>query len=304
MTTHVGVESAHTAARAGDQLRRAAALLKAVVSTPGGAFGSIVVLALLICVVFGDLITPYSSSQQNITERLQGPSMSHLLGTDSLGRDLLSRTMLGARVALSVAVPAVLLALLVGAALGIVAGYVRGWFDQVAVLIMDTLQVFPVVLLALLVLTLLGQSLGNLVVLVAVAFVPNYGRVARALVLKTKQETYIDAERSLGAGSWRIVSRHLLPNIVAPFGILVAMDIPFAIVAEAGLSFLGLGAQPPTPSWGLILSDGFSTVQTSPWAVIAASAVLGITTVGFTFLAERIRDVIDPRVGRREWRSM
>ncbi|MDQ1556358.1 MAG: peptide/nickel transport system permease protein [Actinomycetota bacterium] len=304
MTTQVGVESAHAAARAGDQLRRAAALLKAVVSTPGGAFGSIVVLALLICVVFGDLITPYSSSQQNITERLQGPSMSHLLGTDSLGRDLLSRTMLGARVALSVAVPAVLLALLVGAALGIVAGYVRGWFDQVAVLIMDTLQVFPVVLLALLVLTLLGQSLGNLVVLVAVAFVPNYGRVARALVLKTKQETYIDAERSLGAGSWRIVSRHLLPNIVAPFGILVAMDIPFAIVAEAGLSFLGLGAQPPTPSWGLILSDGFSTVQTSPWAVIAASAVLGITTVGFTFLAERIRDVIDPRVGRREWRSM
>ncbi|MDX6591333.1 MAG: peptide/nickel transport system permease protein [Gaiellales bacterium] len=285
-------------------IRRIRHILVGLASTPGGAFGLFVVSVLALCTAVGPHLTPADPSAQDVPSRLQGPSSSHLLGTDALGRDLLSRVIVGTRIAIEVGVPAILLALLVGTALGLVAAFAGGWVDSVAIVIMDTLQVFPAVVLALLVLTLLGQSLVNLVVVIAVAFIPNYARVSRALVLTTKEEAYIDAERSLGANAWRIVGRHIMPNVLAPLMILVAMDIPFAIVAEAGLSFLGLGVQPPTPSWGVILSDGFSHVQDSPWDVAAASVALGFTTVGFTLFAERLRAIVDPKTRMRQWRGM
>ena len=168
---------------------------------------------------------------------------------------------------------------------------------------MDTVQAFPAVILALALLAVLGPSLRNVIIVIGVSFAPGYARVARALVLSSKQDHYVEAERALGAGTRRIVGVHILPNIVAPLFILLAMDMPGAITVEAGLSFLGVGVQPPTPSWGVILADGFDRVRDTPWPVIGAGGFLMITTLGFTMLGETLRDVVDPRLsGVRRWR--
>jgi peptide/nickel transport system permease protein len=278
-------------------------LLREIARRPAGLFGLVVVGGLFILVVFAPLVAPHSDSAQNIVDRLQGPSREHLLGTDELGRDLLSRVIYGTRVALAVAIPGVLGALLMGLVIGTLAGYVGGWLDTVLLMLMDTLQAFPAVILALVLVSVLGASLRNVILVIVVSFTPGYARVARALVLQTKENPFIEAERSLGASGRRILTVHILPNIVAPLFILLAMDLPTAITVEAGLSFLGAGVQPPTPSWGVILADGFSRVRDTPWPVISAGSALMITTLGFTLLGETLRDIIDPRVaGLRRWR--
>jgi peptide/nickel transport system permease protein len=270
--------------------------LARVARQPAGAFGLVVVSGLIVLVAIPSLIAPYGPNAQDISARLQGPTTQHLLGTDDLGRDLLSRLIFGTRIEMGVAVPAVGAALLVGLLLGMSAGYVGGRLDNVLVTIMDTLQSFPAVILALVLLALLGPSMRNVIIVLAAAFTPNYARVSRALVMATKQEQFVEAERSLGARSLRIVLVHLLPNVIAPLIILMAMDLPSAIAVEAGLSFLGVGVQPPTPSWGVILADGFEYVRESPWGIIWASVTLMVTTLGFTMLGETLRDTLDPRL--------
>src|SRR5690242_3360304 len=278
------------------------AVLREVVRRPKGLAGLVIVCGLILIALFPSLFAPYSSDAQNIVDRLQGPSREHLLGTDELGRDLLSRVIFGTRIALGVAIPAVTAALLAGLVLGVVAGYAGGILDSVMIVIMDTLQAFPAVILALALLSLLGPSLRNVIVVIAVAFTPNYARVSRAMVLAAKENQWVEAERSLGANVGRILTVHILPNILAPLVILMAMDIPSAIATEAGLSFLGLGVQPPTPSWGVILSEGFENVVLSPWGIVSASAALMIATLGFTMLGETLRDVADPKLARtRRW---
>jgi peptide/nickel transport system permease protein len=278
-------------------------LLTEIARRPAGLFGLTVVAVLLLVVLFAPFIAPHSDSAQNISDRLQGPSRAHLFGTDELGRDLLSRIIFGTRVALAVAFPAVLGALLIGLVIGTIAGYVGGKLDSVLLVLMDTLQAFPAVILALVLVSVLGASLKNVIIVIVVSFTPGYARVARALVLAAKENPYVEAERSLGAAAPRILVIHILPNILAPLFILLAMDLPTAITVEAGLSFLGAGVQPPTPSWGVILSDGFERVRDTPWPVIWAGLALMITTLGFTLLGETLRDIIDPRVsGLRRWR--
>lgn len=279
------------------------ASLRDVASRPAGLFGLIVVLGLLVIVALGPLLAPYDPSEQDIAARLEGPSSAHLLGTDQLGRDLLSRILIGTRVALGVAVPAVLGALICGLVIGVIAGYVGRWVDNVLIVVMDTLQAFPAVVLALALLAVLGASLQNVIIVIIVSFAPGYARVARALVLAAKENAYVEAERALGAKDLRVVLVHILPNIIAPMFVLVAMDIPTAITVEAGLSFLGVGVQPPTPSWGVILADGFERARQTPWPIVSASLALMVTTLGFTMLGETLRDVIDPRITRvRRWR--
>src|SRR3954454_12346291 len=275
-----------------------AALLREVVRRPNGLLGLSIVVCLLVVVVFAPLLAPYDPSAQAIPDRLEGPSLHHLLGTGALGRDLFSRLIYGTRIALAVAVPAVLGAMICGFVLGLAAGYISGWVDSALIVVMDTLQAFPAVVLALALLTVLGASLRNVIIVIVVSFAPSYGRVVRALVLSTKENPFIEAERALGASTLRIVGMHIVPNIVAPMFILLAMDIPSAITVEAGLSFLGVGVQPPTPSWGLILSEGFDRVRDTPWPVIGAGLALMITTLGFTMLGETLRDVFDPRLSR------
>jgi peptide/nickel transport system permease protein len=197
----------------------------------------------------------------------------------------------------------VLSALIAGLILGVLAGYRGGRLDNALIVVMDSLQAFPAVILALVLLALLGPSLQNVIIVIAVAFIPNYARVSRALVLALKNNQFIEAERSLGASPLRLVLVHVVPNILAPLFILLAMDIPSAITTEAGLSFLGLGVQPPTASWGVMLADGFARVQNSAWGVITPGIALMLATLAFTLLGETLRDVFDPRLsGVRRWR--
>jgi peptide/nickel transport system permease protein len=283
---------------------RARSAIGSLLTTPGGILGTTIVLGLIVLALFGPLIAPYSFSAIDVNATLQGPSLHHLLGTDQLGRDILSRLIYGTRIELQVAVPAVAAALVCGLVLGMLGGYLGGLIDNAVVLLTDTFQSFPAIILALALLTVVGSSLRNLVIVIAVAFLPNYARTSRALVLSVKQNQFVVAERALGASRLRIMRRHLTPNIVAPLFILLAMDIPSAIAVEAGLSFLGLGVRPPNPSWGAILSDGFATIYQAPWAVLFASLALAIATIGFLTFGEALRDVLDPRLrGVSRWRA-
>jgi peptide/nickel transport system permease protein len=271
-------------------------VLREVARRPAGRFGLLVIGGLLFLAIFAPWVAPYDPAEQDIPNRLQGPSWDHLLGTDQLGRDLLSRLIFGVRVALSVALPGVAAALVIGLVLGLLAGYVGGRTDNSMIIMMDTLQAFPAVILALTLLALLGASRSSVVIVIAVAFAPNYARVTRALVLTTKHNPFVEAARSLGAGNLRIVGIHILPNVIAPLFILLAMDLPAAITIEAGLSFLGLGVPPPTPSWGVILQDGFDRVRDDAWPIIWAGLTLMVVTLGCTLLGETLRDVLDPRL--------
>jgi peptide/nickel transport system permease protein len=269
-------------------------ILGDVLRRPLGVLGSVIVLAFLLMVLFAPLLAPYHYAEQDIPSMLQGPSSAHWLGTDHLGRDLWSRIVYGARIALGVAVPSVGLALVGGLVVGLVAGYVGGTVDDITLIVLDSVQAFPAVILALTILALLGPSLVNVIIVIGLAWTPGYARIVRAQVLTTKQNPYIEVERSLGASQPRILASHLLPNIVAPLLILAAMDLPVVITFEAGLSFLGLGVRPPTPSWGVILADGFNFIRQSPWPITWAGLTLIITTLGFTLFGETLRDVLDP----------
>ena len=255
-----------------------------------------IIATLLVVAIVGPAIAPYDPAAQDIVHRLEGPSQAHWLGTDFLGRDLLSRLIVGTRVAFVIAIPAVGLALGLGLIMGVAGGYLRGVTDGVVLFIIDFMAAFPGLILALAVIALLGPSVPNLIVVLAIAFIPGYARVSRASVLSVKEQQFVMAERALGASAARITGRHIMPNIIAPILILVAMDIPSAIVAEAGLSFLGLGVPPPQPSWGSMLSDGFSEIFETSWPVFVPAIALAITMVAFTLVGEAMRDVADPKI--------
>ncbi len=204
--------------------------------------------------------------------------------------------MYGARIALITAVPAVMISVIGGVILGLLSGYLGGIVDDGVVIVLDSIQAFPGVILALAILALLGPSLVNEIIVIGIAWIPAYARITRAQAMSAKNQMYVEAERSLGATNGRILTSHVLPNIMAPLLILAAMDLPVVITFEAGLSFLGLGVRPPTPSWGVILSDGFKFVRNSPWPILWAGLALAITTLGFTVFAESLRDVLDPKL--------
>ncbi|MDC7124620.1 MAG: ABC transporter permease [Spirochaetales bacterium] len=271
-------------------------VLSQLVKTPSGLIGTIIIALLLITAIFAPILSPYDFSTQNISERLSGPTSEHHLGTDHLGRDLLSRIIYGTRIALKVAIPAVIISLFIGVLLGLIAGYFGGIIDYIIIIILDTIQSLPSIVLALVMLTLLGPSLTNLIVVMGLTLFPGYSRVVRAQVMSARQELYVDAEKALGAKPLRIIAGHILPNVVPAVIILSTMDLPAVITIEAGLSFLGMGVRPPSPSWGVILNDGFSHFRQSPWPIITAGAALAITTFGFTLFGESLRDILDPKM--------
>ena len=267
-----------------------------VLRRPLGILGFVIVAGFMLMVLFAPILAPYGYAEQDIPNMLQGPSRQYPLGTDHLGRDLLSRIIYGARIALVVALPAVAIALVGGVLLGLTAGYVGGVVDDATVIFMDSMQAFPAVILALAILALLGSSLLNVVLVIGLTWIPGYARITRAQVRSAKQDQYVEVERSLGASQKRILGIHIMPNIVAPLLILAAMDLPVVITFEAGLSFMGLGVKPPTPSWGVILSDGFNFIRQSPWPILWSGLTLIIVTLGFTLFGETLRDVLDPRL--------
>ena len=271
-------------------------VLGQVLEEPLGALGAVIVAVFLFLVVFGPMVAPYDYAQQDLSHILEGPSRAHWFGTDQLGRDLLSRIIFGARIAIITAVPAVLISIVGGVILGLLGGYLGGPVDDGVVVVLDSIQAFPAVILAMAILALLGPSLINEILVIGIAWIPAYARITRAQVMSARNQLYVEAERSLGASNRRILSAHILPNVLAPLLILAAMDLPVVITFEAGLSFLGLGVRPPTPSWGVILSDGFKFVRNTPWPILWAGLALAITTLGFTLFAETLRDVLDPKL--------
>jgi peptide/nickel transport system permease protein len=263
---------------------------------PLGVLGALLVGLVLAGAVLADLLSPADPIALDLAARHQAPGWAHPLGTDHLGRDLLARVLHGGRVALSVSLTAVGLALGWGLALGMLAGYGPGWLDSGLVLVFDAVRSFPTIMFALALITLLGPSLATIILIVVVTSIPVYGRVVRTQTQSLKAHEFIAGARALGAGSPRVLSRHVLPNVVAPALILACMEIPVVVTIEAGLSFLGVGIRPPTPSWGSILNDGYTFIRDTPWPVLAGGLPLVLTTLGFTFLGESLRDVFDPRL--------
>jgi peptide/nickel transport system permease protein len=270
-------------------------VLGEVLQRPLGMLGFLIMLTFLITVIFAPQIAPYDFARQDIPNRLQGPSSDYWLGTDYLGRDLFSRLVYGSRIALGVALPSVAIAMVIGIVLGLLSGYIGGAVDNLIVIILDALKAFPSIMLSLAILALLGPSLLNVIIVIGFTWMPNYARVIRAQVLSAKQTVYVESERSLGATDFRILASHILPNVIAPALLMAAMDLPWVITFEASLSFMGMGVRPPTPSWGVILSDGFRSIFQSPWTIASSGAALILVTLGFTLFGEALRDVLDPR---------
>jgi peptide/nickel transport system permease protein len=271
-------------------------ILGDVLKQPLGAIGFVIVLTFLICVLFAPAIAPYDYAKQDIPNRMHGPSAAYLLGTDHLGRDIFSRLVYGSRIAFGTAIPSVTIALVTGIFLGLIAGYAGGRMDNAIVVFMDMLQAFPSIMLSLAILALLGPSLVNVIIVIGLTWMPNYARVIRAQVLSVREKAYVEAERSLGATDRNILLSHILPNVIAPALLLAAMDLPWVITFEAGLSFMGMGVRPPTPSWGAILSEGFNHIFESQWPILWSGLTLALTTLGFTLFGEALRDVLDPRL--------
>ena len=271
-------------------------VIKKISSDPLGLIGLCLVTLMVISALGAPIFAPYDPIQLNIMERLQGPSVNHLLGTDQLGRDLFSRVLFGGQVALKVAFLTIGLALIVGIVLGLIAGYGPAWLDNSIMLLFDTIRSVPTIMLALAAVTVVGPSITTVIFVVAVSSIPNYGRIVRTQTLTIKSKDFVKAEIVMGASLLRILSIHLLPNILGPLLILASMDIPSIIALEAGLSFLGMGVKPPTPSWGSILNDGFALIRNTPWPIIAGSIPLVLATLGFTFLGESLRDLLDPKL--------
>ncbi|MCE8555179.1 ABC transporter permease [Ruegeria pomeroyi] len=267
-----------------------------LVRDPLGLTGLVIVVLILASALFAPWIAPYDPIALNVPDRLQGPSAAHLMGTDQLGRDTFSRVIWGGRVALQVALPTIGGAIFFGLLLGMIAGYGPRWLDNLIVLLFDTIRSFPTVMFALAVVALVGPSLNTVIVVIMVTSIPTYGRVVRTLTQSLKEAEFITAEKSLGASTARIMAVHLLPNVLGPLAVLAAMDIPTVVGLEAGLSFLGMGVKPPTPSWGSLLNDGYNLIRNTPWLIIAGGIPLILTTIGFTFLGEALRDVVDPKL--------
>ena len=280
--------------------RRRRSALRRLLAEPLGVIGLVLVVAVLLVAIFAPLVALHSPIALAPIDRFLPPSEEHLLGTDHLGRDLFARVVYGSRIALSVSLGATLLSLLLGVTTGLVAGYGPRWLDNALLLVFDALKSFPTVMLALALVTLVGPSLDAVILVVIISAAPSYARMARTQTLSVRHAEFVLAERSLGAGPGRIIATHILPNIIGPILIVASMDIPVVVAIEAGMSFLGLGVRPPTPSWGSILNDGFSYIRESPWPVIAGGLPIIITTLGFTFLGEALRDTFDPkRAGSR-----
>ena len=263
---------------------------------PTGMFGLALVIMFFASAIFAHVFATHDPFAMDIPDRLSGPTAAHWAGTDQLGRDTYTRVLYGGRVALQVAAVGVSVSLAAGLILGMLAGFGPGWLDNLLLLLFDSIRSFPTVVLALAAVALLGPSLELVLAIVIITSIPGYARLVRTSTLSLKNTEFILAERSLGAGTWRILFHHIMPNVIGPLLILAAMDVPVVVTIEAGLSFLGLGVQPPTASWGTILNEGYLIIRDTPWMVVAGGIPLVLTTLGFTFLGEALRDVFDPRL--------
>ena len=274
------------------------ATLRKVCASLTGALGFVIVLLVLACAIFAPWVATHNPDALDVMNRFSRPSGAHWFGTDHLGRDLFSRMVHGASVAMQVAVLSIGIALTLGTGLGILAAYLPTRSERLVLIVFDVVSSFPSLVLALAVVAVFGPSTLIVVFIVAITLVPHFGRVARSQTLALKNAPFLEAERILGASQLRMVFHHVVPNILGPLVILASMDIPVVITIEAGLSFLGLGVRPPLASWGTLIQDGYQYLSDTWVPVVVSSVALALATLGFTLFGEALRDAVDPRIGR------
>jgi peptide/nickel transport system permease protein len=269
-------------------------IARALRSDPRWAFAGVLGVIVL-AAIFAPLVAPYPPLLYHPAIATQPPSGAHLLGTDALGRDQLTRIIYGARISLSVGVASILLGGATGTLMGLLAGYLRGWVDQLVAIVVDALLAFPSLILALAVAAALGPSIINLVFALAIVRVPIYARLARGQTLQVRSLDYVMAAASAGTTTWRTLRRHVLPNILSPLLVQASISVSFAILDESVLSFLGLGAQPPTPEWGTMVNDAQTYLFADPWMMLGPALAIVITVLTINLLGDAIRDKLDPR---------
>jgi peptide/nickel transport system permease protein len=262
------------------------------------AAGLVIVLLLIVCAVLAPVISPYEPNRQQLLKALQAPSAEHLLGTDENGRDVLSRILYGTRISLAAGVFSVSIALALGVGSGLLSGYFGGRLDNIIMRFMDALLAFPTLVLALAITAALGPGLRNAMIAIGIVYTPLFARLTRGQVLSVREREFVEAARTLGAGHLRIMALHILPNVFAPLIVQISLSIALAILAEATLSFLGLGVQPPEPSWGSMVSRGKDYLDMAPWLAFAPGGAILLAVIGFNFLGDAIRDALDPRLVR------
>ena len=259
------------------------------------AAGGVLLLGFLLLAIAAPLAAPHDPYAQNLYERLQPPSLAHPFGTDDFGRDVLSRVIHGARISLRIGVAAVLIALVLGVPIGLVSGYWGGALDQVLMRAMDLMLAFPSILLAIAIVAILGPGLENAMLAVGIVAVPQYARLVRASALSVRGQDYVQAVRALGAGDFHILFFSVLPNCLTPLIVQSTLGLATAILDAAGLSFLGLGAQPPAPEWGAMLTGGRELVLRAPWVLTFPGVAIFLTVLAFNLLGDGLRDALDPR---------
>jgi len=272
------------------------ALLKRALTARGAPFGGIVLLAAVLMAVLAPVISPHDPLKQDLSNVLLQPSSAHWLGTDNLGRDIVARVIWGTRVSLIAGLASVTIAVVAGSLLGLSAGFAGGRFDSVVMRLMDAVLSFPPLVLALALGAVMGAGLLGVVIALGVVYTPTFARLMRGQVLTVREREYVHAARVLGSPAWRIVRQHVLPNVATPIIVQASLSIAFAILAEASLSFLGLGVRPPEASWGGMINQGRGYLQQAPWIVFGPGAALFVTVLGLNFVGDAIRDALDPRI--------
>ncbi|CAH1692342.1 Dipeptide transport system permease protein DppC [Hyphomicrobiales bacterium] len=253
-------------------------------------------LLIILVAIFAPWIAPYSPIKQNIAYRLEPPSAEFWMGTDTYGRDVLSRLIYGTRISLFVGFMSILIAMVVGSTIGIIAGYVGGWFDQIVSALVDVMLSFPTLLLGLMIAAMLGASLENLIIAIAVTEIAPFVRVARAPTTNLKHRDFIDAGRAMGLRPLRIMGVHILPNMLSDVVVVGSLWMASAIRTEASLSFIGLGVPPPTATWGSMIREGFENILTAWWLVLFPSLAILLTVLALSILGDALRDAIDPKL--------
>jgi peptide/nickel transport system permease protein len=261
-----------------------------------GLAGALVLIVVIAAAVFAPQIAPYNPTRQDFRVEHEPPSLTHLMGTDEFGRDVLSRVIYGAQASLQAGAVAASIALIIGLALGMLAAYYGGATDNVIMRVMDVLLAFPYILLAIAVVAILGPGLRNAMIAIGIVYIPYYARVVRGAVLSVRARDYVEAARALGARDGRVMVQHVLPNTLAPVIVQTTLNVGAAIIDTAGLSFLGLGTQPPTPDWGNMLSAGRSYVIDSPWIATFPGLAILVTVLAFNLMGDALRDAFDPRL--------
>lgn len=263
---------------------------------PLGAIGALIVIGIIFCAVFADVLTPYDPTLNNYEFMEAAPNSEFLLGTDQFGRDILTRILYGARTALFVGFVAAIIGSFVGLILGVASAYFGGLFDLIMQRIMDVIMAFPLIILALAVVAILGPGIQNVIIAIIVPFIPQCARVVRSSALSIREIPYVDAARAMGFGHLRIIMRHMIPNVMAPFLIMFTAFVGQAILTEATLSFLGMGVQDPVPAWGLMLFGAEEFIESSPWIIWFPGLAIALAVFGFNLFGDALRDVLDPKL--------